>query len=169
MKQESKQHFQAPKTFNQQELDSRKEKAKQRILDGHYNNGSWTYQAVNHLVFPSYDLLIAGVYEQAKAGNELFTDNALRMPMPGFFEVMFYKPQGEIDALLEAEYQRVEQEYLEEIKQDVAIKTELLASQLYEQSQAKARKQAEEKERREREQALKEAQEYVQSLIKENK
>ncbi|WP_139134058.1 MULTISPECIES: hypothetical protein [Pseudomonadaceae] len=169
MKQETKQHFTQPMQFCQSELDSRKEKTKQRILNGYYNNREWVYPAVNHLVFPSYDTLIAGVIEQTKAGNELFTGSILRMPIPGFFEVMFYKPQNEIDALLGAEYQKVEQDYKDEIEADVKQKTELLASQLYEQQQAKARKQAEEKERKEREQALKEAEEYVASLIKDSK
>ena len=169
MSNNTKQHFTAPMVFNQTELDARKERAKERILNGYYNEREWRLPAVNHLVFNSYDQALQAVVEQTKAGNDLFTGHPLRMPIPGFFEVYFYKPKAEIDDLLKAEYERVEEEYKAEIENDVKQKTELLASQLYEQTQAKARKQAEEKERKEREAAMKEAQDYVASLLKEVK
>ncbi|MFY1051176.1 hypothetical protein ACOQNP_06075 [Ectopseudomonas khazarica] len=164
-----KQHFTTPMTFSQEELTKRKEKAKDRILNGYYNERDWVYPAVNHMVFNNYEEVLKAVAEQTKAGNELFTGHILRMPLPGFFEVYFYKPKAEIDALLKAEYERVEESYKAEIEADKKAKTELLANQLFEQQQAKARKQAEDKERKEREAAMKEAEEYVASLMKGTK
>ena len=169
MSKEQKQHFTTPMQFSAQELAARKEKAKERILIGYYNERDWVYPAVNHLVFNSYEQVLQAVVEQTKAGNDLFTGHVLRMPIPGYFEAYFYKPKAEIDALLKIEYERVEQAYKEEVEADVKAKTELLANQLYDQAQAKARKQAEEKERKEREAAMKEAQDYVASLMKEAK
>ncbi|WP_155952250.1 hypothetical protein [Zestomonas thermotolerans] len=164
-----KEVFTQPLQFSQEELTKRKEKAKDRILNGYYNNRDWVYPAVNHMVFNSYDEVLKAVAEQTKAGNELFTGHILRMPIPGFFEVYFYKPKAEIDAILKAELERVEESYNAEIEADKKAKTELLANQLFEQARAKAKKQAEDKERKEKEQALKEAEEYVASLMKGTK
>ncbi len=164
-----KEVFTQPLQFSAQELQARKEKAKERILNGYYNERHWVYPAVNHLVFNSYDQVLQSVVEQTKAGNALFTGHPLRMPIPGFFEVYFLKPKAEIDDLLKAEYERVEESYKAEIEADVKAKTELLASQLYEQAQAKARKVEEDKERKAREQAQRDAEEYVASLVKEAK
>lgn len=169
MSNNTKQHFQTPRVFDANELAALQEKAKDRILNGYYNERDWVYPAVNHLVFNSYEQVLQAVAEQTKQGNEMFTGHILRMPLPNFYEVYFFKPKAEIDALLKAEYERVEQAYKAEIEADKKAKTELLASQLYEQQQAKARKQAEDKERKEKEQAMKEAQEYVASLMKEAK
>lgn len=164
-----KEVFTQPLQFSAQELQARKEKAKGRILNGFYNERDWVYPAVNHMVFNNYEEALKAVAEQTKAGNELFTGHILRMPLPGFFEVYFYKPKAEIDALLKAEYERVEESYKAEIEADKKAKTELLANQLFEQAQAKAKKQAEDKERKEREASFKEAEEYVASLMKGTK
>lgn len=161
-----KEFFTQPLQFSAQELQVRKEKAKDRILNGYYNERDWVYPAVTHLIFNSYEEVLNAVVEQTKAGNEMFTGHILRMPLPNFYEVYFYKPKAEIDALLKAEYDRVEESYNAEIEADKKAKTELLANQLYEQQQAKARKAEEEKERKAKEQSMKEAEEYVASLMK---
>ncbi len=166
MSNNTKQHFQTPRVFDANELAALQEKAKDRILNGYYNERDWVYPAVNHLVFNSYEEVLKSVAEQTKDGNALFTGHILRMPLPNFYEVYFYKPKAEIDALLKAEYDRVEESYNAEIEADKKAKTELLANQLYEQQQAKARKAEEEKERKAKEQSMKEAEEYVASLMK---
>ena len=169
MSNKEQKHFTQPLQFDKAVLAARKEKAKDRILNGYYNERDWVYPAVNHLVFNSYEQVLQAVVEQTKAGNELFTGHVLRMPIPGYSEAYFYKPKAEIDALLKIEYERVEQAYKEEVEADVKAKTELLANQLYEQTQAKAKKAAEDKDRKEREAAMKEAQDYLASLMKEAK
>lgn len=166
-----KEHFTKPMTFNATELEARKDKARDRIVNGYFDNRirEWRYPAVDHLILASYEELVKSVADRASKGNELFTGHPLRAPMPGFYEVFFYKTPAEVNELLEATYQQVEREYLEEIEEDKKAKTELLANQLYEQQQAKARKAEEQKEIKARESAMKEATAYVSSLLQEAK
>lgn len=86
-----------------------------------------------------------------------------------YYDVRIMKPQAQQDEELSFLLKQVEELYKAEIESDVAAKTELLASQLYEQAQAKARKVEEDKERKAREQAQRDAEEYVASLVKEAK
>lgn len=164
---DTKQHFQTPKTFSSAELDSRKERAKDRILNGYHCSLSreWRYPAINHLVFNSYEQVLRAVAEQTKAGNELFTGHILRMPMPGFFEAMFYKPKAEIDYLLKAEYERVEAEYRQELQEDLEQKQALLAEQLFNQQLAREEKEKQKKLDQARAKAETEAAEYIKSLM----
>lgn len=165
----NKQVFTRPLQFSQSELDSRKAKAKNMILNGYYKDGDWYYPAVNHLVLPGYDQLIQAVVEQTKSGNELFTGHVLRPPVSGFFEVMFYKPKAEIDALLDAEYQRVEAKYRQELQDDLEAKKQLLTEQLYNQQIAKEEREKQKKMDAAKAKAAQEAEEYIQSLMKGDK
>ncbi len=82
---------------------------------------------------------------------------------------MFYKPKAEIDALLEAEYQRVEAKYRQELQDDLEAKKQLLTEQLYNQQIAKEEKEKQKKLDAAKAQAAKEAEEYIQSLMKGDK
>ncbi|MCY1380489.1 hypothetical protein D9M69_683160 [compost metagenome] len=78
-----------------------------------------------------------------------------------------YKPAEVIEQGLKALFEQVEAEYQAEIAKDVEDKTALLAEQLYQQAQAKKQKELQSKEQKERDAAMKDAQQYVQSLLTE--
>ncbi|MGE6243224.1 hypothetical protein [Ectopseudomonas guguanensis] len=164
-----KEVFTNPLQFSEQELQARKERAKERILNGYYNEREWAYPAVNHLVFNSYEQVLQAVAEQVKAGNNLFTGHPLRMPIPGFFEVMFYKPEAEIQSLIAAECERVEAEYRQSLADDLENKRQILISQMVAQEKLKEEKKLQEKEKKILDQATADADAYIQSLMKEVK
>lgn len=166
MTNETKQHFQAPLTFSQDELTKRQDKAKGQYYEGHYDSVArdFKYPSTELHSFNSLEALVDFLAERALNGQPRFKDYLMRQAV-GYYDVRIMKPQAQQDEELSFLLQQVEEEYKAEIEADVKAKTELLAQQLYEQQQAKARKTEEEKERKAKEQALKDAQEYVTSLV----
>lgn len=166
MTKETKQHFQTPMQYDQAILDARKDKAKSQYYEGHYDSVArdFKYPATELHSFTTLEALVDFLTEKALNNQPRFKGYMMRQAV-GYYDVRIMKPQSQQDEELSSLLKQVEEEYKAEIESDVAAKTELLASQLYEQAQAKARKQAEEKERKERDAALKEAQSYVASLI----
>lgn len=162
----TKQVFQTPKTFSKDELTKRQEKAKFNYYEGHFDSVArdFKYPATEIHNFSSLEALVDFLTEKALNNQPRFKGYMMRQGV-SYYDVRIMKPQAQQDEELSFLLKQVEEEYKAEIALDVAAKTELLASQLYEQAQAKARKQEEEKERKAREQALKEAQEYVSSLM----
>lgn len=162
----TKQVFQTPKTFSQEELAKRQEKAKSNYYEGHFDSVArdFKYPATEVHSFSSLEALVDFLTEKALNNQPRFKGYMMRQGV-AYYDVRIMKPQAQQDEELSFLLKQVEEEYKAEVEEDVKAKTELLASQLYEQAQAKARKQAEEKERKERDAALKEAQEYVASLI----
>lgn len=166
----TKTHFTQPMIFSQEELTKRQEKAKFNYYEGNYDSVSrdFKYPATELHSFTTLEALVDFLTEKALNNQPRFKGYMMRQAV-GYYDVRIMKPQAQQDEELSSLLKQVEEEYKAEIENDVMVKTELLASQLYEQSQAKAKKQAEEKERKEREAAMKEAQDYVASLIKEAK
>lgn len=162
----TKTHFTQPLTFSKDELTKRQEKAKSQYYEGHFDSVArdFKYPATEIHSFSSLEALVDFLAEKAANGQPRFKGYLMRQAV-GYYDVRIMKPQAQQDEELSFLLKQVEDEYVAEIASDVAAKTELLASQLYEQAQAKARKLAEEKERKERDAALKEAQSYVASLI----
>ena len=142
------------------------EKAKFNYYEGHFDSVArdFKYPATEIHSFSSLEALVDFLAEKSANGQPRFKGYLMRQAV-GYYDVRIMKPQAQQDEELSFLLKQVEDEYVAEIASDVAAKTELLASQLYEQAQAKARKLAEEKERKERDAALKEAQSYVASLI----
>ncbi len=166
MTKETKQHFQAPLTFSQEELTKRQEKAKFNYYEGYFDSVArdFKYPATEIHSFSSLEALVDFLAEKSANGQPRFKGYLMRQAV-GYYDVRIMKPQAQQDEELSLLLSDVEKEYRAEIEVDVKAKTELLASQLYEQQQAKARKTEEEKERKAKEQALKDAQEYVTSLV----
>ncbi|MNR12113.1 hypothetical protein D3C85_1284500 [compost metagenome] len=104
--------------------------------------------------------------ERAVQGQQRFKGHPLRSGV-GYYEVRIYKPAEVIEQGLKALFEQVEAEYQAEIAKDVEDKTALLAEQLYQQAQAKKQKELQSKEQKERDAAMKDAQQYVQSLLTE--
>lgn len=163
---DQKQHFTAPMQFDQATLDARKEKARSKYYDGHYDSVArdFKYPSTELHSFNSLEALVDFLAERALNGQPRFKDYLMRQAV-GYYDVRIMKPQAQQDEELSFLLQQVEEEYKAEIEADVKAKTELLAQQLYEQQQAKARKTEEEKERKARETAMKDAREYVTSLV----
>lgn len=150
-----KQHFQNPMTFNNEELESRFQKAKERYYQG--------YECVERFECPTA-LVLTKIYELFEQG---YTASKLPCSSTHLGGVYFYvrKPEEVQEQDLLKIYNDIETQYREEIERHNAAQVSLLAEQLYQQQLAKARKQAEEKEQKERAAAMKEAEEYVASLL----
>lgn len=166
MSKETKQHFTAPLTFSQDELTKRQDKAKDQYYEGNYDSVSrdFKYPATELHSFTTLEALVDFLTEKALNNQPRFKGYMMRQAV-GYYDVRIMKPQAQQDEELSLLLSDVEKEYSAEIEADVKAKTELLASQLYEQQQAKARKAEEEKERKAKEHAMKEAEEYVASLM----
>lgn len=166
MTKETKQNFQTPMQYDQAILDARKDKAKSNYYEGHFDSVArdFKYPATELHSFTTLEALVDFLTEKALNNQPRFKGYMMRQAV-GYYDVRIMKPQAQQDEELSLLLSDVEKEYRAEIEVDVKAKTELLASQLYEQQQAKARKAEEEKERKAKEHAMKEAEEYVASLM----
>lgn len=163
-------HFTQPLTFSKDELTKRQEKAKSQYYEGHFDSVArdFKYPATELHSFTTLEALVDFLTEKALNNQPRFKGYMMRQAV-GYYDVRIMKPLAQQDEELSLLLSDVEKEYRAEIEVDVKAKTELLASQLYEQQQAKARKAEEEKERKAKEHAMKEAEEYVASLMKGTK
>lgn len=158
-----------PLTFTQQEFDSRKQVAKDRYMTGYYqsyqfSSGSFVYPATVDHSFTSLEDLVDFVVEKSKQGQERFKAEPM-VSAVGFYAVRFYKPKSQIEEELDVIYQDVEKAYKQEIEEFNQAQIDLLATQLYEQKKKKELKVQEDKEAKEKAAAMKEAQDYIASLL----
>lgn len=157
-----------PMIFNQADLEQRQAQAREKFLSGHYittsQGGYFSNPAANTESFNSFEGLLNYAEAQALAGNPRYP-HILPIANPIFWQVSYYKPAEELAELLKEVDENVETEYKHEIEEFNQAQIDLLASQLYEQKKKKELKAEQDKEAKEKASALKEAQDYIASLL----
>lgn len=170
----TKQHVKQPMQFSQAELEQRQKAAQQRLLEGYWKetasgmNGWYVHPCADQSAFNNPDSFLQFVEAQTKQGRERYPHIAAVIT-PTFFSVAYYKPQDELDAILAASDQQVEQDYRKEMADFNQAQITLLAEQLYAQEQKKKLDAEQKKEQTAKAKAMEEAQQYFASITQEKK
>lgn len=167
----TKQVVKQPMTFSQQELEQRQSQAREKFLTGHYittsQGGYFSNPAANTESFNSFEDLLNYVEAQALSGNKRYP-HILPIANPIFWQVSYYKPADEIEALLKEVDESVEQAYALEREEHNAKMKSLLASQMLAAEIAKEERKEADRLAKMKAKAESDANEYYNSLM-ENK
>lgn len=161
------QYVQQPMSFNDAELNLRKEKAKHRYINGYIDNGNWLFPCAEVQNFSSVDECLDALMELAKQGRIRYPIPSVQIPT--LFTVYLYKTTEDQEADLVDVYKQVQDDYRKEIEEFNQAQVELLAQQLYENKKRQEQKKQEEKEAKEKAAALAEASEYFATLQNKEK
>lgn len=165
------QHVQLPKVMNQDELVQRQQDAKTKVLDGYYREsrfgGQWIYPAADEPVsFNNVDQFLAYVGEMAVKCIALYP-HVQPVITGSLFQLCYYKPQDQIDALVAIAETEAEQAYRDEIESFNQQQVNLLAQQLVDNELNKESKKEEARIEAIKAKALITAQQHIQSQLKE--
>lgn len=168
MTKETKQHFQTPMTFSQEELTKRQEKAKEQYYEGHYDSVArdFKYPSTELHSFTTLESLVDFLTEKALNNQPRFKGYMMRQAV-GYYDVRIMKPQAQQDEELKDILAQVEADYRQELQDDLDAKKALLTEQLFQQQKNKELKEQQKKEEAQRAKASAEAEQYIQSLMQE--
>jgi hypothetical protein len=164
-------YVQLPRTTNQDELLQRQQDAKTKVLEGYYREsrfgGQWIYPAADEVVsFNNVDQFLACVGEMAVKGIPLYP-HVQPVITGSLFQLCYYKPQDQIDALVAIAETEAEQAYRDEIESFNQAQTDLLTNQLVEAELRKEQKKADDHLAVIRKKAADTATAHIQSQLKE--
>lgn len=170
MTKETKQHFQAPLTFSQEELIKRQEKAKSQYYEGHYDSVArdFKYPATELHSFTTLESLVDLVAEKALNGQSRFKGYMMRQAV-GYYDIRIMKPKKQQEQELKEILDQVEADYRSELAHDLEAKRQIMINQLVAQEKLKEQRKQDEKEQKILAQAQADADAYIQSLMKGTK
>jgi hypothetical protein len=140
------QSVQLPRVTNQTEVLQHQQEAKTKVLEGYYREsrfgGQWIYPAADEPVsFNNVDQFLAYVGEMAVKGIPLYPH--IQPVITGsLFQLCYYKPQDQIDALVAIAETEAAEVYTAEIESFNQAQTDLLTNQLVEAELRKEQKKA---------------------------
>jgi hypothetical protein len=160
-----------PKVVNTVELEQRKSEAKDKVLNGYYKttqfSGYYVHPAADEPVsFNNVDQFLAYVGEMAVKGILLYP-HVQPVITGSLFQLCYYKPQDQIDALVAIAETEAEQAYRDEIESFNQQQVNLLAQQLVDNELNKESKKEEARIEAIKAKALITAQQHIQSQLKE--
>lgn len=164
-------YVQLPRTIDTDVLAQRKAEAKDRCLNGYYKttqfSGYYVHPACAETQsFNNPDTFLEFIESQAKAGIPRYPHIPVLM-QGSLFQITYFKPQDELDVLVKAAEDEVEQTLTAEIESFNQAQIFLLTSQMLATAQRKEDRKEEERQSVAHAKALAEATAFINSQIKE--
>jgi hypothetical protein len=166
-------YVQLPKVMSTLELEQRKAEAKDRCLNGYYKTtqfgGFYVHPAAAETQsFNNPDTFIEFIETQAIAGVSRYPHIPVLM-QGSLFQITYFKPQQELDALVKASEDEAEQTLTAEIESFNQAQIFLLTSQMLATAQRREDKKQQDLQDSAHAKALAEATAFIQSQLKEIK
>lgn len=167
---EQKQHFTQPLQFDKAVLAARQEKARYEYMEGSYQHDTrqWQHPATEVVEAHSLDALVDLMCEKALQGQQRYKQLQVATSPMGFSFAYVYKSQEAIEADLKTLFEKVEEQYAQELQEDFEAKRQILINQMVAQEKLKEERKQQEKEQKLLAQATADADAYIQSLLKES-
>jgi hypothetical protein len=164
-------YVQLPRTIDTDVLAQRKSESQDRCLNGFYKEtqfgGYYVHPAADEVVsYNNVDQFLAKVGEMAVKGILLYP-HVQPVITGSLFQLCYYKPQDQIDALLLLAEQEAESAYKLEIEDHNNNQIALLTSQMLATGQRKEDKKQQDLQDSAHAKALAEATAFIQSQLKE--